>query len=91
MKASLSWAIVATLGACSQVPDSPYVGPNQPRVVADGNSVTVVNVRSEAEAEPWASGYCAKRSRVAHFLGLELYKSERHQPTNSTSFACIPR
>jgi len=88
MKAWLSLA-TAALAACSQVPDSPYVGSNQPRVVADGYSVTIVNVRSEGEAQPWAAAYCAKRSRVAHFLGMELYRSLRHQPTDSASFDCV--
>jgi len=89
MKAWLSSAMVVMLATRSQVPDSPYVGSNQPRVVADGYSVTIVNVRSEGEAQPWAAAYCAKRSRVAHFLGMELYRSLRHQPTDSASFDCV--
>ena len=89
MKAWLSLAIVAALTACNQVPDSPYVGSNQPRVVPDGLAVTIVNVRSQQEAQPWAEGYCAKRSRVARFLGMELYRAPRHQPTDSASFDCV--
>jgi hypothetical protein len=89
MKTCLVVAGIAGLVACSQVPDSPYVGSNQPRVVADGNSVTVVNVRSEAEAQPWAAAYCAKRNKTAHFLGMELYRRQRHQPTDSASFDCV--
>ncbi len=90
MKAWLSCAIVSVLAACNQVPDSPYVGPNQPRVVPDGMSVTVANVRSEAEAQPWAEAYCAKRGRVAHFLRMQLYRRQYHQPTDSAAFDCVP-
>jgi hypothetical protein len=89
MKTWLIIVVIAGLAACHEVPDSPYVGPNQPRVVGDGNSVTVVNVRSEAEAQPWAAAYCAKLNKTAHFLGMELYRSQRHQPTDSASFDCV--
>jgi hypothetical protein len=85
--------VVAIVGlvACSQAPDSPYAGPNQPRVVPDGLSVTVVNVRSEQEAQPWADAYCAKKGRLAHFLRMELYRRQYHQPTDSASFDCVLR
>jgi putative hemolysin len=79
------------LTACSQVPASPYSGPNQPRVVPDGLSVTVVNVHSEVEAEPWAEAYCAKRGRTAHFVQIEVFHAHRKAPTDSASFDCVPR
>jgi hypothetical protein len=89
MKAWLFLAIGTALAACSQVPDSPYHGSNQPRVVPDGMSVTIVNVRSEAEAQPWADDYCAKRGKVAHFLQMEKYRRQYHQPADSASFGCV--
>jgi putative hemolysin len=88
MKAWLLLAAMAGLTAC-QVPGSPYAGPNQPRVVPDGLSVTVVNVRSDGEAQPWADAYCAKQGRVAHFLHMQMYRRQYHQPTDSASFECI--
>jgi hypothetical protein len=78
------------LAACSQVPGSPYAGPNQPRVVPDGLSVTVVNVRSEAEGTPWAEAYCAKQARTAHFVHMESYRVH-HKATDSAWFDCVPR
>ena len=41
-----------------------YREANQPRVVPDGPSVSIVNVGSEAEALPWAREYCEKRGKV---------------------------
>jgi hypothetical protein len=89
MTAWVPLGIITVLVACSQVPDSPYVGPNQPRVVPDGLAVTVVNVRSEAEARPWADAYCAKRGRAAHFLQMQMYRRQYHQPADSASFDCV--
>ena len=89
MKAWIPLATMVVLVACSQVPDSPYAGSNQPRVVPDGLSVTVLNVRSEAEAQPWADAYCAKRGRAAHFLQMQMYRRQYHQPTDSASFDCV--
>ena len=89
MKAWLPLAAMVGLVACSEVPNSPYAGPNQPRVVPDGLSVTVVNVRSETEAQPWAEAYCAKRGRAAHFLQLQMYRRQYHQPADSASFDCV--
>src|SRR5690242_6171270 len=48
------------VGACSQTGSSAYPGANQPRVVPDGQSLTVVNVDSVTDALPWATEYCAK-------------------------------
>jgi hypothetical protein len=89
MKAWLPWAAIVGLVACSEVPASPYAGPNQPRVVPDGLSVTVVNVRSEAEAQPWAEAYCARRGRMAHFVHMQMYRRQYHQPTDSAAFDCV--
>ena len=38
------------LGACSQTESAAYPGANQPRVVPDGQSLTVVNVDSVSDA-----------------------------------------
>ena len=89
MKAWLPLVAMIGLTACSQVPDSPYAGSNQPRVVPDGLSVTVVNVRSEQEAQPWAEAYCAKQGRAAHFLQMQMYRRQYHQPADSASFDCV--
>ena len=89
VKAWIPLMAMTGLMACSQVPDSPYVGPNQPRVVGDGHAVTIVNVRSEQEAEPWAQAYCAKQGRAAHFLHMDSYRAYRRQPTDSASFDCV--
>ena len=89
MKAWLPLAAMVGLTACSQAPESPYVDPNQPRVVPDGHAVTVVNVRSEQEAQPWAEAYCAKQGRTAHFIQMEVYRRQYHQPTDSASFDCV--
>jgi putative hemolysin len=90
MKAWLFLAAMVGLEACSQVPASPYAGPNQPRVVPNAQSVTVVNVRSEAEGTPWAEGYCAKQGRTAHFIDMEAYRVH-HKATDSASFDCVQR
>jgi hypothetical protein len=89
MKTWLSLAAMVGLMACSQVPGSPYAGSNQPRVVPDGHSVTIVNVRNEQEAQPWAEAYCAKQGRAAHFIQMEMYRRQYHQPTDSASFDCV--
>jgi hypothetical protein len=89
MKTWLTWVTVLVLMGCSEVPGSPYAGPNQPRVVPNGMSVTIVNARSEEEAQPWAAAYCAKLGKTAHFLGMELYNALRHQRTDSASFDCV--
>ena len=89
MRACLPLVTMVGLMACSQVPDSPYAGSNQPRVVPDGYSVTVVNVRNEQEAQPWADAYCAKRGRTAHFIQMEMYRRQYHQPVDSASFNCV--
>ena len=83
-------ACVVGLAACSQLAESPYAGSNQPRVVPDGFSVTVVNVRNEQEAAPWAEGYCAKQGKTAHFLQMETYRVHR-KATDSASFGCVSR
>ena len=89
MKTWFPLVAMAGLVACSEVPDSPYAGPNQPRVVADGHGVTIVNVRNEQEAEPWAQAYCAKQGRTAHFIQMERHRAYRKQPTESASFDCM--
>jgi hypothetical protein len=91
MKAWLFLAAAVGLVACGQVPASPYAGPNQPRVVPDGLAVTVVNVHGEAEAQPWADAYCARRGRTAHFVQMEVFHAHRKAPTDSASFECVPR
>jgi hypothetical protein len=88
MKAWLFLALILGFAACSEVPSSPYTGSNQPRVVATGASVTVVNVRGQDEAMPWAADYCAKRGRVAHFLQMETNRFH-HKPTDSALFECV--
>jgi len=89
MKAWLPLAMMVGLTACGQLPGSPYAGPNQPRVVPDGDVVTIVNVRSEQEAQPWAEAYCVKRGRTAHFHQMQMYRRQYHQPTDSASFDCV--
>jgi hypothetical protein len=86
-----TWLFLATmigLAACSEVPGSPYVGSNQPRIIAGGAAVTVVNVHGEEEAMPWAAGYCAKRGQVPHFLQMETNRFH-HKPTDSALFECV--
>jgi len=90
MKAWVPLVAIAALAACSQVPDGPYAGSNQPRVVPDAQSVTIVNVRGEAEGMPWAEAYCAKQGRTAHYLHMEVYRAH-HKATDSASFDCVPR
>jgi hypothetical protein len=76
------------LASCSEVPNSPYAGPNQPRVVPAGASVTIENVRSQEEATPWAEDYCTKQGRKARFLQMEAYRLH-HKPTDSAVFECV--
>ena len=88
MKDRLILMLMIGLAACSEVPSSPYSGPNQPRVVPAGASVTIENVRSQEEAMPWADGYCAKQGHKAHFLRMEVYRFH-HKPTDSAVFECV--
>ena len=90
MKLWSSLAAMVGLAACSQVPASPYSGPNQPRIAPDALFVTVVNVRSEAEATPWAEAYCAKQGRAARYVKMQSYRVH-HKATDSASFDCVPR
>jgi hypothetical protein len=83
-------AIVGLLvGACSQTDVSAYPGANQPRVVPDGQSLTVVNVDSISEALPWATGYCAKLGKVPGAPQTVLFHEHMHHRTwNSVTFQC---
>ena len=90
MNARLLLMAIIGLAGCNELPASPYTGPNQPRVVPDAMSVTVVNVRSEAEGTPWAEAYCAKQGRSALFIRMEAYRVH-HKATDSASYDCVPR
>ena len=83
-------AIVGLLvGACSQPTPVAYSGANQPRVVPDGRSVTIVNVHSAEDGQSWADSYCAQRGQAAHFNKLVIFRSYHRQPTDSASFDCV--
>lgn len=75
------------LGACSQADASAYPGANQPRVVPDGHSLTVVNVDSVADAMPWATDYCGKLGKVPGTPQTMLFHSH-HRNWNSVTFQC---
>lgn len=75
-------------GACSQSNASLFPGANQPRVVPDGASVTVVNIESEAAAVPWAEEYCRKLERIPGPGRTMLYRKQR-KSWNSVTFDCI--
>jgi hypothetical protein len=81
-------AIVGLLvGACSQTDPAVYAGANQPRVVPDGQSLTVVNVDSTAAALPWATEYCGKLGKVPGTPETMLFHSH-HRTWNSVTFHC---
>jgi hypothetical protein len=81
-------AIVGLLvGACSQTDPVAYTGANQPRVVPDGQSLTVVNVDSVTDALPWATQYCGKLGKVPDAPQTMLYHQHR-RTWNSVTFHC---
>jgi hypothetical protein len=81
-------AIVGLLvGACSQTESAAYPSANQPRVVPDGQSLTVVNVDSVSDALPWATEYCSKLGKVPGTPEATLYR-QRRKTWNSVTFHC---
>ena len=81
-------AIVGLLAsACSQTESTAYPGANQPRVVPDGQSLTVVNVDSVTDALPWATEYCAKLGKVPGTPQAMPFHSH-HRTWNSVTFQC---
>ena len=81
-------AIVGLLvGACSQTDPGAYPGANQPRVVPDGQSLTVVNVDSVSDALPWATEYCGKLGKVPGTPQTMLFHAH-HRTWNSVTFHC---
>ena len=75
------------VGACSQAGPAVYTGANQPRVVPDGQSLTVVNVDSASEALPWATEYCGKLGKVPGTPETMLFHTH-HRTSNSVTFHC---
>jgi len=67
--------VTATVCACTPT-ESPYKGSNQLRVIPEGNSLSVVNAKTESEARPWALEYCSKQGRSPRFKGMGMrYRS----------------
>lgn len=74
------------VGACS-APNA-YGEANQPRVVPDGPSVSIVNVSSEAKALPWAREYCGKLGKVPG-PGQTMRFRSRRTTLDSMRFDCV--
>jgi len=76
------------LGACSPGDENVYRSSNQQRLIGDATSVTVTNVASEAEAQPFAEKYCHAHGKVEH-LNRMLMLSYHHVSSNSAVFDCV--
>ena len=84
----LGLALLCCLNACSQGEGNVYRSSNQQRTIANGSSVTITNVTSEAEALPFAEQYCKAHSGAAHFNRMVML-TYHHISSNSASFDCV--
>jgi len=67
----LSRISVMTAMLCACTPqESPFKGSNLIRVIPGGRAVSVVNVKVESEARPWATEYCNKQGLSPRFRGM---------------------
>jgi hypothetical protein len=86
----LTCLIALCLAACTPGEANLYRSSNQPRTIEHGLSVTVTNVASETEGQPFAERYCAARDRVAHFERMEIL-SYHNVASQSALFDCVLR
>jgi hypothetical protein len=87
-KIALLSLIALWIGACTQGDPNVYRSSNQQRTIEHGMSVTVTNVVSETEAQPFAGQYCTARGKTAKFNRMEKL-SYRHVISSSALFDCI--
>jgi hypothetical protein len=76
------------LGACSHGAENVYRSSNQQRLIGDATTVTVTNVTSEAQAQPFAEQHCHAYGKVAR-LNRMLVLSYHHVSSNSAAFDCV--
>jgi hypothetical protein len=63
--------VTGLLWACSSN-ESPFKGSNLIRVVPGGRALSVVNAKTESEAQPWAAEYCSKQGLLPSFKGMSM-------------------
>jgi len=63
--------MTAVLFGCTPT-ESPFKGSNLLRVVPGGRSLSVVNAKTETEAQPWALEYCGKQGLSPRFKGMSM-------------------
>jgi hypothetical protein len=87
--ASLMIGLAAVyLGACTPGEGNVFRSSNQQRTIGHGLSVTITNVASEPEGQPFAEEYCNARGGMAHFDRMEIV-SRHNVASNSALFDCV--
>jgi hypothetical protein len=76
------------LGACSVAEENPYHASNQQRVLGDGASVLITQVKSQSEAQPFADDYCRRYGGAARFKGMMQHRVHR-TVLEAASFECV--
>ena len=76
------------LAACSTTSSSVYRSSNQQKTIGHGLSVSISNVATETEAEPFAEQYCKAQGRTPKFTNLERV-SYHNVATTSAMFDCV--
>jgi hypothetical protein len=87
-KIGLLAMIVLWTGACTPLDPNVYRSSNQQKTIEHGASVTVTNVASETEAQPFAAQYCSARGKAAKLNRMERL-SYHHVASTSALFDCI--
>jgi hypothetical protein len=87
-KSALLGLIALGIGGCTPGDPNVYRSSNQQRTIGHGISVTVTNVASELEAQPFAEEYCSARGKAAKFNRMEKL-SYRNVASTSALFDCI--
>jgi hypothetical protein len=70
-KIAMLGSIALWASACTPGDPNVYRSSNQQRTIERGNSVTITNVASETEAQPFAEQYCSARGKAPKFNRME--------------------
>ena len=76
------------IAACSQGEANLYRSSNQQETIGHGLSVTVTNVTTEEEAQPFAERYCKALGKMAR-LNRMVVLTYHHLASNSAEFDCV--